>query len=72
MSDEIRESGTVKWFNDGKGFGFIAPDAGGPDLYVHYSEIQKQGFKSLQEEERVEYTTVEGVKGPTAEKVTPI
>ena len=58
--------GTVKWFNDSKGYGFIAPDGGGKDLFVHHSNIAGDGFKSLQENARVEYEEREGQKGPEA------
>jgi CspA family cold shock protein len=56
----------VKWFNDSKGYGFIAPDGGGKDLFVHHSNIAGDGFKSLQENARVEYEEREGQKGPEA------
>ena len=59
-------TGTVKWFNDSKGYGFIAPDGGGKDLFVHHSNIAGDGFKSLQENARVEYEEREGQKGPEA------
>ena len=61
--------GTVKWFNSEKGFGFIAPDGGAEDVFVHYSEIQGGGFRSLEENQRVEYTASRGAKGPQAEQV---
>ena len=64
--------GKVKWFNDQKGFGFITPDAGGKDLFVHYSEVQASGFKSLQEGQAVEYTVAESDKGPKATAVKPV
>ena len=65
-------NGTVKWFNPDKGFGFIAPDEGGDDLFVHFSEIQGSGFKTLDENQKVSYEVGEGRKGPQAQKVTPL
>ena len=62
--------GTVKWFNDSKGFGFITPDEGEKDCFEHYSAIQGDGFKSLAEGDRVEFEVGEGPKGPAAENVT--
>jgi CspA family cold shock protein len=59
-------SGTVKWFNDSKGYGFITPDEGTKDLFVHFSNIAGDGFKSLSEGQRVEYEAREGEKGPEA------
>jgi len=62
--------GTVKWFNDSKGFGFITLDDGSKDCFVHHSAIQGDGFKSLAEGDRVEFEVVQGEKGPSAENVT--
>ena len=66
----MRTTGTVKWFNDQKVFGFITPENGQKDCFVHHSAIQGQGFKSLTEGERVEFDIVQGQKGPAAENVT--
>ncbi len=63
--------GTVKWFNADKGYGFIAPDDGTDDVFVHHSAIQADGYRSLQENQRVEYTAGRGPKGPQAEQVQP-
>ena len=65
-------TGTVKWFNDAKGYGFIAPDEGSKDLFVHFSNIAGEGFKSLSEGSRVEYEAREGTKGPEATNVIPL
>ncbi|HEX7687902.1 MAG TPA: cold-shock protein [Burkholderiaceae bacterium] len=63
------ETGIVKWFNDGKGFGFITPDSGGKDLFAHFSEIQATGFKSLAENQRVEFEVKQGEKGLQAANI---
>jgi cold shock protein len=65
----MRTTGTVKWFNDAKGFGFIKPDDGGQDCFVHHTAIQGTGFKTLAEGERVEFEVVDGKKGPAAANV---
>ncbi len=62
-------AGTVKWFNDQKGFGFITPEDGADDVFVHQSAIQAEGFRSLSEGDRVEFEVVQGQKGPAAENV---
>ena len=64
--------GTVKWFNAEKGYGFIAPDDGSADVFVHYSAIQTNGYRSLEEEQRVEFEVTQGQKGPQADQVRPI
>ena len=64
-------TGTVKWFNDAKGFGFITPDGGGKDLFVHFSAIQGSGFKSLKENDKVTFEVTQGPKGPSATNVRP-
>jgi cold shock protein len=63
--------GSVKWFNAEKGFGFIAQDGGGADVFVHFSAIQSQGYKSLDEDQRVTFDITQGPKGPQAENVVP-
>jgi CspA family cold shock protein len=61
--------GSVKWFNSEKGYGFIAQDGGGPDVFVHFSAIEGDGYKSLDEAQRVEFEVTDGPKGPQAEQV---
>ncbi len=65
-------TGTVKWFNDQKGFGFISPDEGGDDLFIHHSNIATEGFRSLQEGQKVEFEAGQGRKGPEATNVRPL
>lgn len=64
--------GTVKWFNADKGYGFVSPEGGGEDLFVHFSAIQGSGYKTLEEGQRVSYTVTQGQKGPQASEVTPL
>ena len=64
--------GSVKWFSDQKGYGFIVPDDGGKDLFVHHSNIEGTGFKTLAEGQKVEFEPAEGKKGPEATKVRPV
>jgi CspA family cold shock protein len=64
-------TGTVKWFNDAKGFGFITPEDGGKDLFVHFSAIQGSGFKTLKEGDKVQFDVGQGAKGPSATNVRP-
>jgi CspA family cold shock protein len=66
------QTGTVKWFDDGKGFGFITPEGGGKDLFAHFSEIRAEGFKSLQENQRVEFEVKQGQKGLQAANIRPL
>ena len=65
-------TGTVKWFNDSKGFGFITPDDGGKDLFAHFSAIQGSGFKTLKENQKVTFDVAQGPKGPQAQNIRPV
>ena len=66
------ETGIVKWFNDAKGFGFITPDAGGEDLFAHFSDIRTEGFKTLKETQRVSFEVKMGPKGKQAANIKPV
>ncbi len=65
-------SGTVKWFNDAKGFGFIEPEGGGADVFAHFSAVQMEGFRTLKQGSRVEYELVQGPKGSLAQNIRPL
>jgi CspA family cold shock protein len=65
-------TGTVKWFNDSKGFGFITPDDGGKDLFAHHSSIQMDGYKSLKEAQKVSFDVTQGPKGPAASNIKAV
>lgn len=65
-------TGTVKWFNASKGFGFICPDGGGADLFVHHTEIKMNGYATLEENQKVNFEVGQGKKGPCANNVTPL
>jgi CspA family cold shock protein len=69
LKERKMATGTVKWFNDSKGFGFITPDGGGEDLFAHFSEINMQGFKTLKEGQKVSFEIVDGKKGKQAAKI---
>ncbi|GLW63206.1 cold-shock protein [Actinomadura rubrobrunea] len=66
------QQGTVKWFNAEKGYGFIAVDGGGADVFVHYTAIQASGYRSLDENQRVEFEVTQGQRGPQADNVVPL
>ncbi|AGF48997.1 cold-shock protein [Candidatus Kinetoplastidibacterium galati] len=68
--NQSKSTGTVKWFNDAKGFGFITPDNGGEEIFAHFSSIQMDGFKTLKEGQKVSYETVQGPKGKQALNIT--
>jgi CspA family cold shock protein len=74
MKEDImsKQRGTVKWFNDAKGFGFITPQDGGKDLFVHHTSISSEGFRTLAEGQQVEYLVGSGPKGPHATDVVPV
>lgn len=65
-------TGKVKWFNDAKGYGFITPDDGGDDVFAHFSEVRADGFKSLQEDQRVSFEIKQGPKGKQASEIKPL
>lgn len=65
-------AGTVKWFNDAKGFGFIEPEGGGPDVFAHFSAVQMDGFRTLKQGSRVTYEVVQGPKGSLAQNIQPV
>ena len=66
------QTGIVTWFNDATGFGFIKPDSGGEDLFAHFSQIEGKGFRSLAENQKVEFEVTQGQKGPQASRIRPI
>lgn len=66
------KAGSIKWFNDAKGYGFITPALGGPEIFVHYSAIDGEGFKTLAEGQEIEYEETEGPKGPCASRVVKV
>jgi CspA family cold shock protein len=71
LKEKNMATGTVKWFNSEKGFGFIEQEGGGPDVFAHYSNINAQGFRELQEGQKVNFDVTQGQKGPQAENITP-
>jgi CspA family cold shock protein len=68
----VKQTGTVKWFNDAKGFGFIEPDAGGPDVFAHFSAIEMEGFRTLKQGGKVSFEMVQGPKGQLAQSIQPV
>lgn len=72
MSNQETQIGTVKWFDDGKGYGFITPEQGGKDLFAHFREIRSEGFKSLAEGQRVQFEVTQGQKGLQASNIRPL
>jgi CspA family cold shock protein len=68
----VKQTGTVKWFNDAKGFGFIEPDAGGPDVFAHFSAIEMDGFRTLKQGGKVSFDMVQGPKGQLAQGIQPV
>jgi cold shock protein len=72
IEEKIMAVGTVKWFNADKGFGFITPDGGGADVFAHFSAIAATGFRSLEDNQRVEFEVTQGQKGPQAENIRPL
>jgi CspA family cold shock protein len=72
QGNEVMSKGTVKWFDASKGYGFITPEDGGKDLFVHYSEIKSEGYATLSDGQKVEYEVGEGQKGPCATKVVAV
>jgi CspA family cold shock protein len=71
LKETVMAKGTVKWFNSEKGFGFIEQEGGGPDVFAHYSNIASQGYRELQEGQKVEFDITQGQKGPQAENIRP-
>jgi CspA family cold shock protein len=69
LKDVFMATGTVKWFNDSKGYGFITPDDGGEDLFAHFSQIQMNGFKTLKEGQKVQFEVAQGAKGQQASNI---
>jgi cold shock protein len=68
----VKQTGTVKWFNDAKGFGFIEPDEGGPDVFAHFSAIEMEGFRTLKQGGKVSFEMVQGPKGQLAQAIQPV